>query len=68
VMQRLTWPYSSGGLSISALILSCLTGYIPSGQIVPIHPLDVTPKSLTNSSECVGSFVPQSVGVGEGAL
>jgi saccharopepsin len=36
------------------------------GQIFPIHPLDVTPVSLTDPSTCVGSFVPQSVAVGAG--
>ncbi|KAJ7283655.1 aspartic peptidase domain-containing protein [Mycena rebaudengoi] len=36
------------------------------GQIYPIHPLDVTPASLGNSSLCVGSFVPQTISVGAG--
>lgn len=35
-------------------------------QIFPIHPLDVSPTSLTDPSTCVGSFVPQSVSVGDG--
>ncbi|KAJ7068270.1 aspartic peptidase domain-containing protein [Mycena amicta] len=36
------------------------------GQVFPLHPLDVAPVSLSNSSLCVGSFVPQSVTVGAG--
>ncbi|KAG1754035.1 aspartic peptidase domain-containing protein [Suillus paluster] len=35
-------------------------------QILPIHPLDVSPQSVGDSSTCVGSFVPQSVSVGAG--
>ncbi|KAG2156058.1 aspartic peptidase domain-containing protein [Suillus clintonianus] len=35
-------------------------------QIFPIHPLDVSPASLSDPSTCVGSFVPQSVSVGAG--
>ncbi|EGN93043.1 hypothetical protein SERLA73DRAFT_64735, partial [Serpula lacrymans var. lacrymans S7.3] len=35
-------------------------------QIYPIHPLDVSPASLSDPSTCVGSFVPQSVSVGAG--
>ncbi|KAI0081845.1 acid protease [Panus rudis PR-1116 ss-1] len=38
------------------------------GQIFPVHPLDVTPTSLTDPSTCVGSFVPQSVAVGENSF
>ncbi|KIY49197.1 acid protease, partial [Fistulina hepatica ATCC 64428] len=37
-----------------------------SDQIFPLHPLDVSPTSLTDSSQCVGSFIPQSISVGEG--
>lgn len=36
------------------------------GVTYPIHPLDVTPNSLTGSGDCVGSFVPQSISVGAG--
>ncbi|KAJ7771356.1 aspartic peptidase domain-containing protein [Mycena maculata] len=36
------------------------------GEVFPIHPLDVTPTSLDNTSLCVGSFVPQTVSVGSG--
>jgi len=35
-------------------------------QIYPLHPLDVSPTSLTDSSTCVGSFLPQTVSVGQG--
>ncbi|KAA1466500.1 acid protease [Dentipellis sp. KUC8613] len=37
------------------------------GQVFPIHPLDMSPASLTTAGTCVGSFVPQdtsSVGAG----
>ncbi|KAI0268191.1 acid protease [Gloeopeniophorella convolvens] len=37
------------------------------GQIFPVHPLDVVPKSLTEPGKCMGSFIPQdfsSVGAG----
>ncbi|KAJ7638809.1 aspartic peptidase domain-containing protein [Roridomyces roridus] len=36
------------------------------GQVFPVHPLDVTPNSLTNATQCVGAFVPQTVSVGAG--
>ncbi|TFK55700.1 acid protease [Heliocybe sulcata] len=36
------------------------------GQVYPIHPLDVSPYSLSDPTTCVGSFVPQSVSVGAG--
>ncbi|KDQ28961.1 hypothetical protein PLEOSDRAFT_1112018 [Pleurotus ostreatus PC15] len=36
------------------------------GQVFPIHPLDVTPAGLVDPSQCVGSFVPQTVSVGSG--
>ncbi|OBZ76690.1 Aspartic protease [Grifola frondosa] len=36
------------------------------GSVYPIHPLDVTPASLSDSSTCVGSFIPQTVSVGAG--
>ncbi|KAI0254756.1 acid protease [Lactifluus subvellereus] len=29
------------------------------GQVFPMHPLDVVPKSTTDPGNCVGSFVPQ---------
>lgn len=35
-------------------------------QIFPIHPLDVTPNSVGDTTTCVGSFIPQSVSVGAG--
>lgn len=35
-------------------------------QVFPVHPLDVTPTSLTDSNTCFGSFLPQSVSVGGG--
>ena len=34
-----------------------LTFYFSSGQVFPIHPLDLVPKSTTNPGTCVGSFV-----------
>ncbi|KAF7301671.1 Acid protease [Mycena indigotica] len=36
------------------------------GQVLPLHPLDVSPVSIVNNSLCVGSFVPQAVTVGTG--
>ncbi|RDX55693.1 acid protease [Lentinus brumalis] len=35
-------------------------------NVYPIHPLDVTPISLSDESLCVGSFLPQTVSVGAG--
>lgn len=37
------------------------------GQVFPVHPLDVSSRSLSGLNTCVGSFVPQivSVGIGE---
>ncbi|TFY78513.1 hypothetical protein EWM64_g5503 [Hericium alpestre] len=29
------------------------------GQVFPLHPLDITPASLTSAGSCIGSFVPQ---------
>ncbi|EIN10744.1 acid protease [Punctularia strigosozonata HHB-11173 SS5] len=37
-----------------------------SGVVYPLHPLDITPTSPTDSSKCVGSFVPSGVSVGAG--
>lgn len=34
----------------------------------PIHPLDVAPYGLSDTTTCVGSFVPQAVAVGAGEL
>lgn len=31
------------------------------GEVFAIHPLDVTPKSIGNPDQCVGSFVPQDI-------
>lgn len=31
------------------------------GQIFPLHPLDVVPKSATNPNNCMGSFIPQDI-------
>ncbi|EMD40676.1 hypothetical protein CERSUDRAFT_43711, partial [Gelatoporia subvermispora B] len=36
------------------------------GNVYPIHPLDVTPTSLSDPNSCVGSFIPQAVTVGAG--
>jgi hypothetical protein len=36
------------------------------GAVLPLHPLDVSPTSLSDSTTCVGSFVPQTVSVGAG--
>ncbi|KAI0750873.1 acid protease [Daedaleopsis nitida] len=35
-------------------------------EVYPIHPLDLTPKSLSDDTMCVGSFLPQTVSVGAG--
>ncbi|KAI0832488.1 acid protease [Trametes gibbosa] len=35
-------------------------------SVYPIHPLDVTPISLSDSTMCVGSFVPQTISIGSG--
>lgn len=32
-----------------------------SGQVFPLHPLDVVPKSSTNPNDCMGSFVPEDI-------
>ncbi|KAF5331633.1 hypothetical protein D9611_007674 [Ephemerocybe angulata] len=32
------------------------------GQVFPVHPLDVTPNVVSDSSKCIGSFVPQALG------
>lgn len=39
----------SSGTSLKAIF---------SGQILPLHPLDVTPTTAGNNSTCVGSFIP----------
>jgi saccharopepsin len=36
------------------------------GEIFPLHPLDVSPKSLVDAEKCVGSFIPQSIAIGAG--
>lgn len=35
-------------------------------HVYPLNPLDVSPTSLTDPSICIGSFIPQSVSVGQG--
>ncbi|CDO76249.1 hypothetical protein BN946_scf184470.g7 [Trametes cinnabarina] len=37
-------------------------------SVYPIHPLDVSPANLADSTMCVGSFVPQTVSVAGGQL
>jgi len=34
------------------------------GQVIPLHPLDVTPTTALDPSVCIGSFVPLAVAVG----
>ncbi|KAH9846972.1 acid protease [Lenzites betulinus] len=34
--------------------------------VYPIHPLDVTPNSLSDNATCVGSFIPQTISIGAG--
>ncbi|KAK1236564.1 hypothetical protein PQX77_000116 [Marasmius sp. AFHP31] len=36
------------------------------GQVLPVHPLDVSPKDIANPSRCLGSFVPQTLSIAEG--
>ncbi|PCH41241.1 acid protease [Wolfiporia cocos MD-104 SS10] len=36
------------------------------GTVYPINPLDVTPVNIDNKSQCIGTFIPQSVSVGGG--
>ncbi|KAI0347326.1 acid protease [Trametopsis cervina] len=36
------------------------------GVVYPIHPLDVSPQSLSVPNQCVGTFIPQTVSVGAG--
>ncbi|KAI0278841.1 acid protease [Russula aff. rugulosa BPL654] len=31
------------------------------GQVFPLHPLDVVPKSSTDPNNCIGSFIPQDI-------
>ncbi|KAJ3525367.1 hypothetical protein NM688_g8411 [Phlebia brevispora] len=38
------------------------------GKVYPIHPLDVSPASVSDPNTCVGSFIPQAVAVGAGQL
>ena len=50
------------GCENSGLALLVLT-IISSGQVFPIHPLDVSPRITADAnSKCIGSFVPQSLG------
>lgn len=45
-----------------------MLNFLDSGQVFPVHPLDVVPKSVSDTNSCVGSFVPQSISVGGGEL
>ena len=56
------------GSVISRLCRSSYLTGCSSGQVFPIHPLDVTPLSLSSRSTCVGSFVPQRIAIGAGEL
>lgn len=64
--MRLTWRFKLGRLFVSVV---CRTYEVSCrGQVLPLHPLDVTPSGLTDPTICVGSFVPQTVSVGAGEL
>jgi saccharopepsin len=39
-----------------------------SGNPYPVHPLDVVDTSLDDPSKCVGTFVGQSLSIGNGEL
>ncbi|KAK0206554.1 aspartic peptidase domain-containing protein [Desarmillaria ectypa] len=36
------------------------------GKVYPLHPLDVAPTVVGDNTTCVGSFLPQNLGVGTG--
>ncbi|KAH8106150.1 acid protease [Cristinia sonorae] len=36
------------------------------GRLFPLHPLDVTPASISDPTRCFGTFIPQPVAVGVG--
>ncbi|KAK0468360.1 aspartic peptidase domain-containing protein [Desarmillaria tabescens] len=36
------------------------------GKVYPLHPLDVAPTVVGDNSTCVGSFLPENLGVGTG--
>ncbi|KAK0486964.1 aspartic peptidase domain-containing protein [Armillaria luteobubalina] len=36
------------------------------GKVYPLHPLDVVPTVVGDNTTCVGSFLPQNLGVGTG--
>ncbi|KAH8118676.1 acid protease [Phellopilus nigrolimitatus] len=36
------------------------------GNVYPLHPLDVNSKASSTSDSCIGTFVPQSVSIGNG--
>lgn len=66
--MRLTWPFKLGGLLASIFMHPSPHEISCSGQVLPLHPLDVTPTGLIDASTCVGSFIPQTVSVGAGEL
>ena len=59
--MRWTW-LSRLGPSSQTLSSGAPLKAISSGQIFPLHPLDVTPTTAGNSSTCVGSFIPTQFG------
>ncbi|KAG7449215.1 acid protease [Guyanagaster necrorhizus] len=36
------------------------------GQVYPLHPLDIAPTVVGDNTTCVGSFLPQNLGIGTG--
>lgn len=62
--RRLTWLCRSGTSAqcFSSCLYKLLTVFL-SGQVFPLHPLDVSPRITADAnSKCIGSFVPQSLG------
>ena len=67
VTPKLIWRCNSGQYELMLEAHLFLT-IILSGQVYPLHPLDVVPTSVSDVKSCVGSFIPQSISVGGGEL
>jgi len=64
VRLKLIWPCNLGLLFVIVTLRSGAYTFIFSGQVFPIHPLDVNPSMAADPSVCIGSFVPQSFSIG----
>ena len=66
--RRSIWLYSSGKWLCCSFDL-LLIDYECSGDVFPLHPLDVVSSVSSDPSDsCIGTFIPQTITIGGGQL